>query len=70
MGEDENLCTGIAQSGITISTWRDLTLEDLLEDLLLGKGKPERLGRLLEMMVDVGEELNSVLVQGLSGATT
>jgi hypothetical protein len=70
IGEEENLCTGIAQSGIRISTWRDLTLDESLTDLPPGKGKAERLARSLETIVEVREELNPMLVQGLSGATT
>lgn len=66
IGDEENRCSGKAQFGINISTWRDLTLDGLPP----GKGKLERLGRLLERLVEVREELIPMLVQGLSGATT
>jgi hypothetical protein len=69
IGDTENLWRGKAQSGITISTCRDLTLEESPADFRLGNGKPKRLGWLLETKVDDREELSPLDVQGLEGAT-
>lgn len=66
---DEEICTGRAHFGITISTCLDLTLEESPTDLGLGKGNPGRLG-LCETIVEVREELSPTEMQGLSGATT
>ncbi|KAH3972379.1 hypothetical protein HBI56_004300 [Parastagonospora nodorum] len=69
IGDVEKRWIGKAQSGIKISTCRDLTLEESPIDFGLGSGKLERLGRLLETNVDVLEELKPIDVQGLPGAT-
>lgn len=68
MGEVENLWIGRAQSGITISTCRDLMLEESPTEPW-GRGKFERLGWPLDTTVEVLDELSPQDVQGLSGAT-
>lgn len=70
IGEVGNFWIGKAQSGINISTCRDLTLEESPTAFGLGSGELERLGRSLETNVDVREELTPMDVQGLLGATT
>jgi hypothetical protein len=58
MGDVENRCIGSTQSGITISTCLDLKLAESPMDLRAGRGKLERLGRSLETMVEVLDELS------------
>ena len=68
IGEEENLCSGKAQSGILISTCLDLTPEESPTDLGVEKGKfGSRV--LCEMDFEVREELVPREIQGLSGAT-
>jgi hypothetical protein len=69
MGDVEYLCAGRTQSGITISTCRDLKLEESPVESRFGKGNSERLGWRLESIVDERDELSPTEVQGLSGAT-
>ena len=69
IGEAENRWIGKAQSGITISTCLDLILEESPTHLRPGRGKFEMLGRLLETIVEVLDELSPAEVQGLPGAT-
>ena len=68
MGEEEKVCIGISQSGITISTCLDLMLEESGMDLGLWRGK-RRLGWPLETTVEVLEELSLGESQGLLGTT-
>lgn len=69
-GDVENLRTGIAQSGITISTCRDLKLPQSAKDFRPGLGKLERLGQPLETMVEARDELRPAGELGLQGTTT
>jgi hypothetical protein len=69
MGDVEYRCVGVTQSGITISTCRDLRLVESPIEPRFGDGKPERLGWRLDSIVEERDELSPTEVQGLSGAT-
>jgi hypothetical protein len=69
MGDVEYRCVGRTQSGITISTCRDLKLEESPIEARFEDGKLERLGWRLDSTVEEREELSPTEVQGLSGAT-
>ena len=68
-GDVEFRCVGKTQSGVTISTCRDLKLEVSPIEPRFANGKLERLGWRLELIVEEREELSPTEVQGLSGAT-
>jgi hypothetical protein len=57
MGDVEYRCVGVTQSGITISTCRDLRLVESPIEPRFGDGKPERLGWRLDSIVEERDEL-------------